>query len=85
MSCPATACPALPVTGVSVSAWYCHHHLAWHAMSSRYTQGAEESISPEGGNECSFGPFDDAYDVISWMRAEIEWLMLLGVTGDRLL
>lgn len=59
-------CGSLPVSGVHVSVWYCHHHLAWWATVSSTHQSAQEPIE-RAGFEMEWGPFDTFEDVTSWI------------------
>jgi hypothetical protein len=60
-------CGSLPVSGISVSAFYCHHHQAWWATSMSHLQTSEFDLEVTASASMSFGPFDTEDDVKAWM------------------
>ena len=51
-------CAALPLTQLSIAAWYCHTHQAWCYMASVSTQTAGDELEVMAREEISLGPFD---------------------------
>ena len=65
-------CGSLPVTGIAVSAFYCHVHMAWHAIVSEHIQTAEDAMQSIRSEHMRFGPFDQAGEVKDWMVRALE-------------
>jgi hypothetical protein len=55
------------VSGINVSAFYCHHHQAWSASTSSYRQDGDKAMTLVGQASMSFGPFDSEDEVRAWM------------------
>lgn len=68
-------CGSLPVTGITVSAWFCHHHMAWWAQVTRYTQTGDQDLTVDLSHSEQFGPFDGEDEV----RAYIDLLVRAAV------
>ena len=68
-------CGALPLSTLSISAHYCHHHQAWFVRLERWLQQGED-VEVLGVTECDFGPFDRFDEVLGWLatnaRAALE-------------
>lgn len=60
-------CGSLPVTGFTVSVWFCHHHQAWWGVASSYSQTDDVDVSTSEWNPVQWGPFDTWSDVSAWM------------------
>jgi hypothetical protein len=60
-------CGSLPVSGINISAFYCHHHQAWSASVMSHHQTTEENVSLLESERMSFGPFDSEDEVRAWM------------------
>ncbi len=60
-------CGSLPVSGINVSAFYCHHHMAWSACVQTYTQQREGHLEEHTSESMRFGPFDSEDEVRAWM------------------
>jgi hypothetical protein len=60
-------CGSLPVSGINVSAFYCHHHLAWSANVVTHHQGGGDDVQVLHQQSMQFGPFDSEDDVRAWM------------------
>jgi len=60
-------CGSLPVSGITLSAHYCHHHMAWsaHVQTFRETTGGSPEVLH--AESMRFGPFDEEYEVRAWM------------------
>ena len=76
MPTPHHPCGSLPVTGIALSAWYCHHHQAWFAMASAYIEESGDVIRPLRHREREFGPFDNEADMQQWMVKQL--LLMAG-------
>lgn len=68
-------CGNLPVTGLSVSLWYCHHHQAWWACVDEYLQDRGDP-EYESCRATQFGPFDSTEDVFIWVSRRLEERMI---------
>jgi hypothetical protein len=55
------------VSGINVSAFYCHHHMAWSASVISHHQTAAEDVKITHSQAMSFGPFDSEDEVRGWM------------------
>lgn len=64
-------CAALPMTQVSVTAWYCHVHQAWDYRACVSLQTGDGEPRVLTGEEVSLGPFDGT-DAL--LLAVTEWL-----------
>ena len=60
-------CGSLPVSGINVSAHYCHHHQAWSTSVETWRQLDGERLELLHSAQMSFGPFDEEYEVRAWM------------------
>ena len=65
-------CGSLPVTGVAVSAFYCHVHMAWHAIVSEHIQTGEDDVQSIRSEHMRFGPFDQPAEVLAWMKRALD-------------
>jgi hypothetical protein len=65
-------CGGLPVTHVTVSAHYCHTHMAWTTNAGTHTDDAAGTLTEIHSEHRTWGPFDSAWDVLSWMTSRIE-------------
>lgn len=75
-------CGALPVSGLLLNAWYCHHHQAWFASSASYVQtGSSEMTTERPTRAIEFGPFDERSAIEQWMAEQ--WLEHLNVSVRR--
>lgn len=61
-------CGSLPVTGWTLSTWFCHHHMAYWLSVQRYTQATDSTFTYDATERREFGPFDTWEDV-----AEAAW------------
>lgn len=64
-------CAALPMTQVSITAWYCHVHQAWDYRACVSVQTGEDDLRVLHTEELSLGPFDGT-DAL--LVAVTEWL-----------
>jgi hypothetical protein len=55
------------VSGINVSAFYCHHHQAWSACVQTFLQQSEGSLAELHSDSIRFGPFDSEDEVRAWM------------------
>jgi hypothetical protein len=55
------------VSGINVSAFYCHHHQAWTAHVITHHQTDQENLITRHEGQMSFGPFDSENEVRAWM------------------
>ncbi len=60
-------CGSLPVSGINVSAFYCHQHQAWSAATTSYRQDGSKAMTLIAQASISFGPFDSEDEVRAWM------------------
>lgn len=52
-------CAAVPITHLSLDAYFCHHHQAWTITVSVYTdQGDPAKLQRQLWDSTAFGPFD---------------------------
>ncbi len=63
---PLHPCGNLPVSGLTLSVWYCHHHQAYFAIRSRYTQTNDVDLVSDEYDRIEWGPFDTWDDVVDW-------------------
>lgn len=77
-------CGALPITGLTLTTYYCHQHGAWWARMDTYRESGSESV-PVGTVAAQFGPFDQADDVLdtlsAWLAAAVQpsGVQLVGI------
>jgi hypothetical protein len=64
-------CGSLPVTGWSVSTWWCHHHQAYWASTFAYVDDTGGETHALDLKRIDFGPFDAWSDVEQWIRESI--------------
>jgi hypothetical protein len=60
-------CGSLPVSGINVSAFFCHHHMAWSANVITHYQAGAEDTEVLHQAFMRFGPFDHEDEVRAWM------------------
>lgn len=60
-------CGAVPVSGWSVSIWYCHHHQAYWGMVLRYTDSGHQAGAVSESTPVEWGPFDTWEMVQEWI------------------
>ncbi len=60
-------CGSLPISGLCISVWYCHHHQAYFASRSRYTQRSNDMPETQEYTHREWGPFDTWEDVTDWV------------------
>jgi hypothetical protein len=60
-------CGNLPVSGINVSAFYCHLHMAWTAYVITHLQDGGDDVTVIQDHSMQFGPFDTEDDVKAWM------------------
>ncbi len=59
-------CGSLPVTGINLSVSYCHHHMAWSAVTTTHHQTTDADVMVLHSATATFGPFDSWADVRDW-------------------
>jgi len=64
-------CGNLPVSGLSIALWYCHHHQAWWGHVDEYLQD-DGDPEYESLSSIEFGPFDSPEDVYLWASRRLE-------------
>lgn len=64
-------CGAVPVSGVTASAYYCHHHMAWFAAVASYDQTGADDLEHVRSESLDFGPFDSIDDVRRWLNEHL--------------
>ncbi len=60
-------CGGLPTSGINVSAFYCHHHMAWTAYVTTHVERDGEQLDIVHQESMRFGPFDTEGEVHAWM------------------
>jgi hypothetical protein len=60
-------CGSLPVSGIVVSAHYCHLHFAWCAYVTEHLETGEHDLEVLRQESIRFGPFDTREEVLAWM------------------
>lgn len=65
-------CGALPITSFHLSVYYCHAHMAWFARAATWQQRDDVDVVEVNPSEMEWGPFDDAADVLAWLRSHLE-------------
>ncbi len=60
-------CGSLPVSGINVSAFYCHAHGAWSAHVITHYQAGGDDLEVLHQQSMRFGPFDSEDEVRAWM------------------
>jgi hypothetical protein len=60
-------CGALPISGINVSAFFCHTHGAWSAHVVTHRQGGGDDVQVLHQQAMRFGPFDTEDEVRAWM------------------
>lgn len=61
--------------------WFCHHHQAYFANHSTYTETGSGGPIEHTSDYVTFGPFDSSTDVLQWLdsnRAAIETMATLA-------
>jgi hypothetical protein len=62
-------CGGLPIDQLSLTAFWCEHHMAWWARAELYRwTGDEDGPELTATRSIEFGPFDQADDVLEWLR-----------------
>ena len=69
-------CGSVPVSGWSVSIWYCHQHQAWWGFQSAYIQSGDDAVAPLSSDGLAWGPFDSFTDVLAWIHHRVTDLEL---------
>lgn len=64
-------CAAVPLTQISVAAWYCHVHQAWCWTAMSFDQTAEEALHVRHSASGDFGPFDGVHEVLTKLFAQL--------------
>jgi hypothetical protein len=65
-------CGNVPVSGVSASAWYCHHHQAWWGSVTSYDQHGADDLEHVHHAATQFGPFDTRGEVSTFLATHLE-------------
>ncbi len=65
-------CGRLPVYGLALSAWYCHHHQAWWCTAMTYIQRSDDLPQRQEFDSIEFGPFDTNVEVMDWIVAHLD-------------
>ncbi len=60
-------CGALPISGINVSAVYCHTHQAWSAHVQTFWERNTGDPTTTHSESIRFGPFDTEDDVRAWL------------------
>ncbi len=55
------------MSGINVSAFYCHRHLAWLGYVTTHVQRDGDRLDVIHQSTMQFGPFDTEDDVRAWM------------------
>lgn len=62
-------CASIPMTQVSLSAWYCHAHQGWCYSARIHVQDLDEVITTLHAHDGDLGPFDDPDELLDvWRR-----------------
>jgi len=61
-------CGALPVVGVTVSAYYCESHQAWFGIGYRYREDGGGDPVMVSSRRVAFGPFDAIAEITRWCQ-----------------
>jgi len=70
-------CGSLPVSGLSLGVWYCHHHQAFFATMMVYTERDGDEPERVAGGNVEWGPFDTPEDVQRWIADAAHWVRAL--------
>lgn len=65
-------CGSLPVSGWSVSVWYCHVHQNFWASQSRFIQRDGDAVELLSVDDPQWGPFDSSTDAQNWLIGHVQ-------------